>query len=915
MDRTEATDTGWAADSGAVEPLETFAELREMAARKGALIPPEELARQILRVTKGADWPVRRAAMDALLRRLEFARRDELRVDRRPRGGKRLGEYTTRVPGRNGRRPYRTLMRSLDPISGSCDCRDFVRSSLGLCKHLLVVLADIHGSERKLAQARKERALRPGAPLRWDPVRPLDGRGDWLDRVRWCADGDGAPSKAAGRARSAFAASTGKLKRTYPDDPEKRLALVEILLSALPRAKGRAATPFPLGTPSAPALSAVLARERIELRTRLAARALVKQPRSWMCSLKRTLYPYQQDGVRRFLETGRLLLGDDMGLGKTTQAVAACHALFAGGQVRRGLVIAPASLKWQWLREWQGVTDVPAEIVDGSPGQRREQYRSLRRGFLIMNYELLLRDMAMVREIDPDVVVLDEAQRIKNWATKTAALVKSLRVPYRLVLTGTPMENRLEELASIYDWVDDMALEPKWRLVPWHAIHAQEGQRGEIVGARNLDTLRQRIADTFVRRIRRDVLGQLPPRTDTRVPVPLTDQQLVAHSDFDQPIAQLVGIAKRRPLLQREFLRLMSMLTTQRIICNGMAQYEFERIWPSLPRTGPNSSLQLQGLFAPKLAELRRLVEELVVDQSRKVVIFSQWRRMIRLASWAITDLLARRNQRAVYFTGAETPRQRTRGVVELHDDPHTTVMFLTDAGGVGLNLQRAASACINLELPWNPAVLEQRVSRIYRIGQDQPVDIYNLVSESGIEARIANIVGAKKELFTGLFDGTTDEIVFSGASSAISQIERLIDPPQLPMPPSNGAGPDDGELDDTGDLRDMDLGDDRSDTDLGEDRSDADLGVDRSDRGTPAPAAARATGAAAAASSAISPASTGAGALAASRQDVQRLLTSLSVRSTPSGGIAIEAPPEAAQTLASLFGAMAKLLEQQPPR
>jgi SNF2 family DNA or RNA helicase len=112
-------------------------------------------------------------------------------------------------------------------------------------------------------------------------------------------------------------------------------------------------------------------------------------------------------------------------------------------------------------------------------------------------YEQVLRDLDLILAWDPEIVVLDEAQRIKNWATKTAAFVERLRPRYRLVLTGTPMENRLEELASVMDWVDDHALEPKWRLVPWHAVFA-DGSR-EVVGARHLDTLRERVAPRMLR--------------------------------------------------------------------------------------------------------------------------------------------------------------------------------------------------------------------------------------------------------------------------------------------------------------------------------------------------------------------------------------------------------------------------------
>ena len=234
--------------------------------------------------------------------------------------------------------------------------------------------------------------------------------------------------------------------------------------------------------------------------------------------------------------------------------------------------------------------------------------------------------------------MLDEAQRIKNWATKTALSVKQLDPPYRLVLTGTPMENRIDELASIVEWVDDLALEPKWRLVPWHTTPVDG--KTEIGGARNLDTLRHRLAGCMIRRIRKEVLTQLPARTDTRIPIEMTPEQLEEHDALNMPIAQLLARAKRRPLTQAEFLKLMVLLTTQRIIANGLAQLRFEEIWPDLSRIERPSEATLKGLSCPKLLELRELLGQLAVDQGRKVVVFSQWRRMLRLAHWATRDVL-----------------------------------------------------------------------------------------------------------------------------------------------------------------------------------------------------------------------------------------------------------------------------------
>ncbi len=600
--------------------------------------------------------------------------------------------------------------------------------------------------------------------------------------------------------------------------------------------------------------------------------------------MKQKPYGYQRQGVQRFLEEGRLLLADDMGLGKTAQAITACHVLWETERVRRGLLIVPASLKPQWLHEWSSFTAAPIEVVDGSPRERRATYRRVKRGHLLINYEQLLRDFDEVAAWKPDIVVLDEAQRIKNWATKSAAYVKCLRPSYRLVLTGTPMENRIDELASIYDWVDSFALEPKWRLAPWH-VAAVDGSK-EVGGARNLDTLRLRLAPTMLRRTRQEVLDQLPSRTDTIIPVDMTAAQAEEHDALIRPIASLTQRGRRRPLTQAEFLKLMQLLTTQRIIANGLAQLRFTEIWPALAESPPEAAL-IESLSAPKLLELRELLEHVVLRQRRKVVVFSQWRRMLELACWATRDVLASGGRRAVFFTGREQRARRTQNLIELHDDPSVCVLFATDAGGVGLNLQRAASCCVNIDLPWNPAVLEQRIGRIYRLGQKRPIDVYNLVSQASIEARIAALVADKKALFSSLFDGSSDEVRFDRSGSFLSQIERVIEPVTVPEP-------------EDADLQQEETPPDRE---LEEIIAAADESADPTPRTLPEPAGSAPAGRA---PSEAAPSGESA--------DVEKLLASLRIRPTAEGGLAIEAPPEAAGTLASLFEGMARLLRAQAP-
>ncbi|MGZ3299936.1 MAG: DEAD/DEAH box helicase, partial [Isosphaeraceae bacterium] len=679
-----------------------------------------------------------------------------------------------------------------------------------------------------------------------------------------------------------------------------RLELVESLLKVVPARSN--------GLRHDPALRALLVHEREKLKRSVEKTLWPSEQKAVMKRLKCPLYPFQRDGVKRFLETGQLLLADDMGLGKTAQAIACCDILWRTGRVRRGLIIAPASLKPQWAREWAHFSDLPIQVIDGSPGERQNVYASSKEGLFIINYEQLLRDLETVRNWNPDLVVLDEAQRIKNWATKTALSVKRLNPPYRLVLTGTPMENRIEELASIVEWVDEMALEPKWRLPAVHAMRS-DGRR-EITGVRNLDTLRQRLQPCMVRRIRQEVLDQLPPRTDIRVPIEMTPAQIEEHDALIQPIAALMRIAEVRALTQAEFLRLMSLLTTQRIISNGLAQLQFEHVWPSVRGCAPDESV-LRGLSAPKLLELRQLVRQVVIDQGRKIVIFSQWRRMLHLAHWAVSDILAERKLRAGFFTGAEKQRRRTQNIVEFHDDPAFSILFASDAGGVGLNLQRAANCVINLELPWNPAVLEQRIGRIYRLGQKQPIDVYNLVCEQGIESRIADLVGNKQAFFKGLFDGDSDTVKFDQSGSFLSRVRKLYDPATLAAAAAVGGSE---EIEQT-ELADVGLDDEVADPfeeliEAGDEAQDqVEPSADSSAESPPVPAIAPADSAAAPSLTEPPPDESEPRALP-SMGEVRQLFSQLEVRREQNGRVVIEAPAEAASTLSALFEGMAALLQ-----
>ncbi len=807
---------------------EARAELIGMFAQRCGSIPPEFLAEHVFAIYPCDEWPVLRDAARAIIQRFETGRADELVVKSRPKKGWRGGYTTGRK--RAQPRPYRTQVLSLDPLRISCDCPDYLRNGLGSCKHGLTVLASLASKKRTF-----DRALTwTGTPATawWDPIRPLEGPGDWLAGVRT----EDAPEGLE-----------------VPETGSSRRRLLEELLRIAKHQR----------THCDPALRARIARE-LEHRSRVDALACPKRERSRaLRSFRLSPYPYQRATLDKFLQAGgRLLLADDMGLGKTVQASAVAHLLDHTKKLRRILVLAPASLKSQWVREWARATDVPVCPVEGTPEDRAGLYRRTKAGALVANYEQVFRDLELMQSWKPQLVILDEAQRIKNWATKTARNVKQIDAPYRLALTGTPMENRLDELGSIMDWVDPDALAPKWRLTAVHGVGTDEGK--DIVGMRRLDVLRARLEPSMLRRRRAEVLGDLPPRMDTLCPVGMTPQQAEVHDELTVPIAQLLQIARRRKLTQPQFLRLMSLLNTQRVVANGFAQHAFEELWPSLEGQPP-SERRVASLAMPKLDRLHDLIEGLVVEQGRRVVVFSQWRRALRLVRWRIEPMLKAAGVRAAMFTGAESQKRRTHNIVDFHDDPSCRVLLCTDAGGVGLNLQRAANCCVNFEMPWNPAVLEQRIARIHRLGQTDPIDVFNLLSEGSIESRIAASVATKKAMFDGLFDGTTDEVMFDTSSSFLSAVSEIVDVPASDEP--------DGE---------EEVFDDPSDAPSAPDDAPP---LDR-----PAPAVR---------------------AQPPGPEQLRSMFAQLSVQRRDDGGIRLEAPPEAAQTLSALFAGMSALLDE----
>jgi superfamily II DNA or RNA helicase len=622
---------------------------------------------------------------------------------------------TFEVTNPQSRSCYRVHIRGPQPGDNYCSCPDFATNTLGTCKHIEFTLAAL---ERKRGGATE---LRAGFQPPFSEVYLQYGA---RREVRF-RPGAACPVQLARLAEKYFAADGTLLPDAF--------GRFETFLS-------ESATWEPDLRCHDDVLTFVAEVRDAENRRRQVEEAFPRGIRSpgFKDLLGVSLYEYQREGALFAARTGRCLIGDEMGLGKTVQALATAEIMARLFNIERVLVVCPTSLKHQWQREIERMSQRSAEVIGGLR-RRREKGFATDTFFKIMNYDTVWADLDLIGDWGPDLVVLDEAQRIKNWTTRTARSVKRITSPYALVLTGTPLENRLEELISIVQFVDRYRLGPTFRLLHEHQVRDEVGK---VVGYRDLDRIGQTLEPILVRRQKDQVLDQLPGRIDSTVFVPMTERQRLLHTENLEIVARIVQKWRRyRFLSEADKQRLMIALQRMRMACDNSYLVEHH------------------GDHGPKADEAVTLLGETLEQPGTKVVVFSQWLRMHEL----VARRLKEHGWDHVMFHGGVPGGKRKDLIDRFRDDPKCRIFLSTDAGGVGLNLQHA-TVVLNLDLPWNPAVLEQRIGRVHRLGQAQPVRVVNFVAQGTIEEGMLSVLKFKKSLFAGVLDGGEKDVFLGGS-------------------------------------------------------------------------------------------------------------------------------------------------------
>ena len=450
-------------------------------------------------------------------------------------------------------------------------------------------------------------------------------------------------------------------------------------------------------------------RDLVRLEDRL--RLLLQPPLESLLSvesLKFSFQPFsfQLDGIAFLYPRHRAVLADEMGLGKTMQAVTAVRLLAHQGQVRRVLLVCPKPLVTNWQREFaQWAPEIPISTIEGSPSRRKWLWEKGSDIVRIANYETVVRDRDAV--CDPegrfDLVVLDESQRIKNLSSTTNEVVRSIPRARSWALTGTPIENSVEDLRGIFEFVSPGHLQPKMK--PRAAGKA--------------------IADYVLRRTKDKVLTELPPKMFRDAEIELSPEQAESYR-----LAEDEGVIQLREMKgELTIQHVFELVLRLKQICN------FD------PMTGTST----------KLERLETDLEECGAS-GRKAIVFSQW-----------VQTLSELKTRLARFNPAEYHGQIASGkrddvITRFRDDPNCHVILMSyGAGAVGLNLQFASYVFL-FDRWWNPAVEDQAINRAHRIGATGAVTITRFLALNTIEQRINEVLERKRELFDAVFNDSNDE-------------------------------------------------------------------------------------------------------------------------------------------------------------
>ena len=474
--------------------------------------------------------------------------------------------------------------------------------------------------------------------------------------------------------------------------------------------------------------------------------------------LRAKLYNYQKLGVMYAMANGTgVLLADEMGLGKTIQSMATALMLKSQGKAKNALIVTPASLKFNWPLEIEKFTDEKYVIIDGTPDERIAQWLRNDVFFYVVNTELLLEDLfggktfkikeketaeqkakrermvmrasirkrvlSGVRERMWDFMAVDEVHLAKHHASKRTRAIKDLRAKFRMALTGTPMDGRLEELHSIMGFVAPGLLSSKTR---FYQRHVNTDIWGKVTGYKRISEVSSKIQPFFLRRLKKDVLKDLPDKIYENRFVVMTPEESKIYKQLadngheaTEDAAAIVAIIRCKQF------------------CN----------WPQ--------QVDANCKFSSKMESFKEALDEAVIQSGHKALVFSQYKQTVDVLAKVLEDM----GLKFLRIDGDTKTTERASMQKTFNEDKSIDIMLGTEAMSTGLNFT-AADMVFNFDDNWSPAVMSQRCDRCHRIGQKNVVTVISFICKDTIEERIRSVINQKNKITSQVLGDELEEVV-----------------------------------------------------------------------------------------------------------------------------------------------------------
>ena len=438
--------------------------------------------------------------------------------------------------------------------------------------------------------------------------------------------------------------------------------------------------------------------------------------------LQATLREYQKEGYNWFRTLDYLgfggILGDEMGLGKTLQTI----TLLLSKPGSKTLIVAPTSLIYNWKKEFEKFApSMNVLLCNGAPEERVKDIKNYKEyDVIITTYNLLRRDLECY-DMMFDYFIIDEAQNIKNASSLSAKCVKEIRSKTRFALTGTPIENSLMELWSIFDFVMPGYLYDEKKFTTRYFRRLEEGP--EI-----LEELNRLVKPFILRRYKKNVIKELPDKIEKRLLVPMSDEQKVVYETYSNYAKDVIAKKVENDEFSKSKIEILSYITKLRQIC-----------------LDPSVTMENYAGGSGKVEALMELLEQTTYE-GHKVLVFSQFTSVLK----NIANILKERDYKFSYLDGSISSSARMKMVEDFNEGDNSVFLISLKAGGTGLNLT-SADIVIHFDPWWNPAVEDQATDRAHRIGQKNIVEVIKLIASGTIEEKIVELQDTKRELINSI--------------------------------------------------------------------------------------------------------------------------------------------------------------------